>query len=152
MNPAFFSRIFVISLVLASVAGVFFYLEQGQYTKSAKQCDIDGMHNCSVMFKQQPLSVQFLTPIELEEELIAKITVPTTLSLENIWAQGVNMYMGKAAVIVTLNKETIDSRVYKSKLFLGACSEPNMRWQLVVQAKDVRGKIHSYFFNFQTHY
>ncbi|MDU0355096.1 hypothetical protein RS130_15380 [Paraglaciecola aquimarina] len=60
--------------------------------------------------------------------------------------------MGKTAVIIDSSKTIGSYHHHLSQLFLGACSEPNMKWQLVVQIVDSEQNIQSYFFNFETHY
>jgi hypothetical protein len=108
------------------------------------------LSECSLNVGEQKLSVKFAQTIELEEELSLEINIPNTQILKNVWVQGVNMYMGKTPVIVESNYVQNESVVHQGKLFLGACSESNMIWQLIVQTKDIRNNTHTYFFNFKT--
>ncbi|WP_158968910.1 hypothetical protein [Paraglaciecola sp. L3A3] len=152
MNLSFFSKILIILLVLSSIFGVFLYFHNDKYIIPSSQCDIDGMRVCRLINDQKILSVQFTQPIELEEELNLLIKVPESVVLHQTWVQGINMYMGKSAVMVESTYSEAGGLAYQSKLFLGACSEPDMKWQLVVQTKDSEQNIQSYFFNFETHY
>ena len=53
-----------------------------------------------------------------------------------MWVQGINMYMGKSAVLTDSIYLEDGKKVYNARLFLGACSEPLMRWQLIIQTID----------------
>jgi len=98
----------------------------------------------------QQISVQFLQQIEVEEEIALSIELPKNTKIEKMWVQGLNMYMGKSAVI-TDNIYVQDTRkVYNARLFLGSCSEPAMRWQMIVETSNDSGLQQSWFFNFST--
>ncbi len=76
--------------------------------------------------------------------------MPDSLQLNSAWVQGVNMYMGKTALMIDSVVNQGEQVDYLASLFLGACSEPKMKWQLVVQGQDKAGQTHSFFFNFMT--
>ena len=67
-----------------------------------------------------------------------------------MWVQGINMYMGKNAVLADSTYAKEAKKVYNARLFLGACSEPAMRWQLIIQTTDNNELEQSWFFNFST--
>lgn len=96
------------------------------------------------------VELTFLQNIELEEELKLEFTLPTSLKLVGTWVQGINMYMGKTALIIDSSQNRGLQEVYQASLFLGACSEPNMKWQLVLQGQNSSGEKQSFFFNFST--
>ena len=82
--------------------------------------------------------------------LICPATYVNDTKIKQMWVQGINMYMGKNAVIVDSVYAKEMKKVYNAHLFLGACSEPKMRWQLIVQTTDNDEIVKSWFFNFST--
>ena len=94
--------------------------------------------------------MQFLQEIKVEEELLLTITVPNNTKIKQMWVQGINMYMGKSAVISDSIYAEEGKKIYKARLYLGSCSEPAMRWQLVIQTEDDTQLEQSWFFNFST--
>lgn len=150
MNPTFFTRILLPLLVFAAAIGIFLNYTDSLSIKSTKQCNIDLTQECVVFSNNQQISVQFLQEIELEEELALKITIPNSTKIKQMWVQGVNMYMGKSAVLTDSIYVEETKKVYNGHLFLGACSEPLMRWQLIIQTEDNTQVEQSWFFNFST--
>lgn len=89
-------------------------------------------------------------PIPLEEELTVTLSIPIQRVFQRAWIEGVNMYMGKLPVVVE-GSHTIGTHVsYDAITFLGSCSEPNMRWRMVVEVAEGNGRTERLFFNFQT--
>ncbi|MCF2947068.1 hypothetical protein L0668_03050 [Paraglaciecola aquimarina] len=155
MNPSFFNRILVSLLIFSALVGVFLFLNQSPLNNSPNQCVVDENSYCSITLGQELVYVRFLQEIELEEELQVQISLPKSHFLRSAWVQGVNMYMGKTPVIIN-QKLTIEGgegeNSYQGVLFLGACSEPNMRWQLIVQTKDLNQTTQVFLVNFKTYY
>ena len=110
----------------------------------------DLTQECIVFDQDQQISVQFLQEIEVEEKISLTITTKTDAKIKKMWVQGVNMYMGKNAVLVDSMYAKEMKKVYNAHLFLGSCSEPEMRWQLIVQTTDNNELEQSWFFNFST--
>jgi hypothetical protein len=130
--------------------GIFLSYTTSISTQPKKQCDIEKTLPCVVFNNGQQISVQFLQQIEVEEEITLSIELPKNTKIEKMWVQGLNMYMGKSAVI-TDNIYVQDTRkVYNARLFLGSCSEPAMRWQMIVETSNDSGLQQSWFFNFST--
>lgn len=150
VNPSFFNRILVSLLVFSSLVGVFLYFNQALMNNSANQCVIGESNFCSIKNDKQDLSIRFLQNIELEEEISLEITINKELTFDKAWVQGVNMYMGKTPIIIESQETQGMYKIHTGVLFLGACSEPKMRWQLIVQTKDSRNQVNSHFFNFKT--
>ena len=150
MNPTFFARILLPLLVFAAVIGIFLNYTDSSSIKSTKQCNIDLTQECVVFNNGQQISVQFLQKIEVEEELLLKITVPDNTKIKRMWVQGINMYMGKNAVLTDSVYVEDTKKVYNARLFLGSCSEPVMRWQLIIQTENDMQAEQSWFFNFMT--
>lgn len=137
-------------LVFTAAVGVFLNYTDSLPVKSTKQCNIDLTQECFVFDNNQQISVQFLQQIEIEEELQLTVKVPISTNITQMWVQGVNMYMGKSAVLTDSVFVEAGQRVYNARLFLGACSEPAMRWQLIIQTIDDTSSEKSWFFNFST--
>ena len=150
MNPTFFARILLPLLVSTAAVGIFLNYTDSSHIRTTKQCNIDLTQECVVFDNGQQISVQFLQKIELEEELSLIITVPNNTKIKQMWVQGINMYMGKNAVIVDSVYAKKQQKDYNARLFLGSCSEPAMRWQLIIQTSDENQSEQSWFFNFAT--
>jgi hypothetical protein len=150
LNPTFFARISFPLLVFAAVVGIFLNYTDSSNIKETKQCNIDLIQECVVFDNGQQISVRFLQKIEVEEELLLTITVPNNTKIEKMWVQGINMYMGKNAIISDSVYVKEEQKVYNARLFLGSCSEPLMRWQLIIQTTSNDELVQSWFFNFST--
>jgi hypothetical protein len=118
--------------------------------RPTKQCNINLTQECVVFDDVQRISVRFLQEIEVEEELLFTITVPNNTNVKKMWVQGINMYMGKSAALTDSIYADEGKKVYNSRLFLGSCSEPAMRWQLIIQTTDEKQAEQFWFFNFST--
>jgi len=150
LNPTFFIKILLPLLVFAASIGLLLNYTDSLPVKSTKQCNIDLTQECVVFDNNQLISVQFLQEVEVEEELLLIIKLPHNVKIKQMWVQGINMYMGKSAVLTDSIYEEDNKKVYKARLFLGACSEPSMKWQLIIQTIDEIQTEQSWFFNFST--
>ena len=150
MNPNLFAKIFLPLLVFTAAIGIYLNYTDSPPIKSTKQCNIDPTQECVVFYNDQQISVRFLQEIEVEEELLLTITIPNNTNVKKMWVQGINMYMGKSAVLSDYVYVNEGEKVYNARLFLGSCSEPAMRWQLVIQTADANQTEQSWFFNFST--
>lgn len=150
MNPTFFARILLPLLIFSAAIGIYLNYTDSPPIKSTKQCNIDLTQECFVFDNNQQVSVQFSQEIEVEEELFLTITVPSHVKISQMWVQGINMYMGKNAVLTDSIYAEEGKMVYNARLFLGSCSEPEMRWQLIIQTTDDKQSQQSWFFNFST--
>jgi hypothetical protein len=150
LNPTFFAKILLPLLIIAAAVGIFLNYTDPPVIKSTKQCNIDLTQECVVFDNGQQISVRFLQEVEVEEELSLTIRIPSNTQVKRMWVQGINMYMGKSAVLTDSIYAEEDKKVYNARLFLGSCSEPLMRWQLVIQTTDDNGLDQSWFFNFAT--
>jgi hypothetical protein len=130
--------------------GIFLSYADPTDTESKKQCNINKTQECSVFDNGQQISIQFLSEIEVEEEITMTIKLPKNTKIEAMWVQGVNMYMGKNAIITDSIYEQGTKKVYNARLFLGSCSEPAMKWQMIIQTSINDELKKSWFFNFST--
>ncbi|MFQ3189705.1 MAG: hypothetical protein ACI936_000830 [Paraglaciecola sp.] len=150
LNSTFFAKIILPFLVFAVMVGSFLNYTDSSDREETKQCNIDLTQECVVLDNGQQISVRFLQKIEVEEELLLTITVPNNTKIEKMWVQGINMYMGKNAVLSDSVYVIEEKKVYNGRLFLGSCSEPLMRWQLVIKTINNDELEQSWFFNFST--
>lgn len=150
MNPTYFAKILLPLLVFAAAIGLFLKYTDSPAVKSTKQCNIDLTQECVVFDNNQQISVQFKQEIAVEEELLLTVRLPKNASITQMWVQGINMYMGKNAVITDSVYADDGEKVYNARLFLGSCSEPAMRWQLIIETADDLHPPQSWFFNFST--
>lgn len=132
------------------IVGLVLSYSKPNNSDSSKQCHIDLGQECVLFHNNQEVSVQFLQAIEVEEELKLKISVPKQFKIVNMWVQGVNMFMGKHSIFTDAVSLELGQRVYSAHLFLGSCSEPKMKWQLIIQTQNSQKLVESWFFNFNT--
>lgn len=121
-----------------------------------KQCQADEERICHFGLSSeqtQQVIVKFAANVQVEELNELQVSVPTGYILEKTWIQGINMYMGQIAVFAAPESESTNNRPnhHRLQFFLGACSEPNMRWQLVLVIKKVSSQqLETFFVNFKT--
>ncbi|MFT2090858.1 hypothetical protein [Paraglaciecola sp. 2405UD69-4] len=151
MSPTFFTRTLITVAIILVVVGVLFNQSNTLSIKQSTQCNLNGANYCELTNQNTSVSVEFDQDIALEEELMLRIDLAPSLKIKQAWVQGINMYMGKTAVILQNINHESSKTSYHGVLFLGACSEPDMKWQLIVQTTDANGNTKSWFFNFETH-
>lgn len=137
--------------MISLLSGVYLYNSFSSPSYKGKQCYFEGTQ-CTLENQDQIIKVAFLNQqIEIEEELQLNIQYPAHFALNQAWVEGTNMFMGKMNVELSEPKLDGDNVMSNGVLFLGSCSEPNMRWRLVLEFK-VSGKTltEKYYFNFQT--
>ncbi len=151
LNISLFKQFFPIIVVIFLLSGLYLYNPLTNTVYSGKQCYFEGM-TCNLNHNDKLITVDFLNDIiEVEEELMINIGYPLDYHLANAWVEGTNMFMGK--INVELNDLNVSEErvINNGVLFLGSCSEPHMRWRLVLEF-NVSGKStpEKYYFNFQT--
>jgi len=150
LNTARFKQFIFLFLLLSVLTGLILSYTLFNTIESAKQCKIDLQQKCVLSSNEQQVSVQFMQAIELEEALQLRIEVAKDTEIIQMWVQGVNMYMGQHAVLTESVYVENNHKVYDSLLFLGACSETKMRWQLVIQTQKAQQDTEYWFYNFTT--
>lgn len=97
---------------------------------------------CALVKDSESFTVQFdQFPVEIEEELQVTFDYPERYVLKQAWVEGVNMFMGRSLIDFNAARFVSGSSVepdtpMSGALFLGSCSEPKMRWRLVVELED----------------
>ncbi|MGS2720109.1 hypothetical protein [Paraglaciecola aestuariivivens] len=150
MNRSLFNPFLLFLLIILVLIGLVLSSNQISPQQTNRQCTLISQQKCQLIVDEQKLSAQFLQPVALEEELNLKISLPTNTEIQAMWVQGINMYMGKHQLFTQSSYIENDQMVHLVQLFLGACSEPNMKWQLVIQTKQGTKPLESWFFNFET--
>lgn len=130
----------------------FLYNLQPANVVEGRQCAlVDG--KCALSFKQQQFSITISPqPIVLEEELTVDFIYPQKMQLTSAWVEGVNMFMGKTRILLSETIEDQQDKMTTGMLFLGSCSEANMRWRLVTEFKEdgSSAQPERLYFNFST--
>lgn len=142
LNFQAFLPMFALALLL-----FFAYLANQPDHSVGNQCQL-GRNGCEFSLgKGHKLRVEVGTfPLQLEETWPLILHYPTDWQLEEAWIEGVNMYMGKSPLIL------LTQGLEKTELegFLGSCSEPKMRWRMVIRLRDSAQAESRYYVNFQT--
>lgn len=134
----------------------------GVYLSQLTPSALQGGNQCSLAANTQCLFqttaksdalviVDFFHPPQLEEQNRITLSLPESFVFNDAWIQGVNMYMGKSPVLIENEDPIFSAAQINLMFFLGACSEPNMRWQLVLNIKKVSDqRVETFYINFQT--
>ncbi|MCU7554125.1 hypothetical protein OCL06_05905 [Alteromonas sp. ASW11-19] len=86
---------------------------------------------CDFQIAGKPARAEFITPVATEESVTVAFTLPSHISLQSVWIEGENMYMGQIPVLV----ENESENSWSGWFMLGSCSEPVMRWKMLVNIK-----------------
>lgn len=153
MNRIIITRFWPFALILLIICIVYVNSIFNVSAQKGAQCQLIGTDKCQVELNGVQFSGRFLQNAEVEEELSIELVYPSQYDLQQSYVQGVNMYMGQTALMNT-RVATIDNKtISENLLFLGACSERDMRWQLVLLfVNSATGDEKRVFFNFETHY
>lgn len=145
LNRINIKQIFWLFLLLALTLWVWLQpLPSNQQVGNSCKLD-DGFCQLSLDGVDYSLETEF-QQIPLEEEVKLELRFNDGLRPEKIWVEGINMYMGKIPVII----EQQDSGWLQGLFFLGSCSEPHMRWQLIAEFKTASGVKKQVRFLFET--
>jgi hypothetical protein len=131
--------ILFIALLAISLSGVY-YKNVNSSINPSRECDLT-VGKCTFVYKNDEISVNFLSPIVTEEEILLSIELPQELKLTEAWVEGVNMFMGKTPIM-----KTDDGYV----TFLGSCSLAKMQWQLNLNIENQNGQVKTYSAAFYT--
>jgi hypothetical protein len=127
--------------------------EQGGSTFS-KQCQLNENLRCQfnlTEYRNEKFLVNFSTKVLVEEQNTVQLLHPENWNLKQVWIQGVNMYMGKIAVLEKTELNQPANNTHSLWFFIGSCSEPHMRWQLIIELENRESlKTERFFVNFST--
>jgi hypothetical protein len=130
---------------------VFSVKQLGDKKPQDAQCHIEGTSRCNIQRQNKTFSLKLLIEPQVEEEISLLLEYPSNYSLSAAWVQGINMYMGRSALIIENTGSEGMLTFTNALFFLGACSEKNMRWQLVTTyTESISGEEINLFYNFST--
>jgi len=131
--------ILFVALLAISLAGVY-YKNVNSSGASQEDCDLN-LGKCTFVYGDDEISVNFLSPIVTEEEVLLSLELPPNVKLTEAWIEGLNMFMGKTPVIEEAGRYVT---------FLGSCNLDTMQWQLNMKVEDKNGQVTSYSAVFYT--
>lgn len=156
MNQSIKSILFLGAFVVLISLAVFLTGLEKTTETTGKQCSLDTTLMCqfnSVDTDAAQVIVKFLGKVQVEEQNQFQLIMSENLELAHAWIQGVNMYMGKIAVINTDQRAQENPDKHNLSFFIGSCSEPLMRWQLIIELDNkLTKKPERYFVNFNTEF
>jgi hypothetical protein len=124
-----------VALTIVVVMSVFFAKNYVNPTSVKDSfCDVTNQ-TCSFVLDGQTVSVYFQKPPQIEEQSILHIEGIGPDSIEGVSIQGVNMYMGTIPVVPDEKHQS----KWTGWTFLGACSEPKMQWELLIEINGREG-------------
>ncbi len=90
-----------------------------------------------------------ISPGQIPVETLLQLQLQSKQPLKQVTAEivGVSMYMGRIPLRFTFDD---NSGLWRSDFMLGACSDPNMIWQLRIQLTDTSGKVNQLNTEFQS--
>ena len=117
----------------------------------ANQCYLVS-YACELKVDNNSFNVEFdRFPLEVEEMTKITFSHSSDYLFDSGWVEGTNMFMGKMKLFTSsITKQDSNAQI-KLELFLGACSEPQMRWKLVLNLTHLEsGKSQRIIVFFQT--
>lgn len=131
-------RIFPIIVLFLILAVVYSTNQNKSAILYENQCYLTST-TCHLMLSDTEVVIEFSDfPLQVEEMSSVVITHASHFSLVQGWLEGTNMFMGRTTLFVTDTQSLEKTTENRGELFLGACSEPNMRWKLLLDLKDSR--------------
>lgn len=120
------------SLCVIGLLGLIFMsvisINDSAHTSSSTQsCDIT-IKPCVIALEQNNLKVEFAEPPQIEKQLRLRISSDSPVAIKEVSIRGINMYMG----VITVIEDSSTHFEWEGWTLLGACSEPNMIWQLTI--------------------
>ncbi|MFC3095701.1 hypothetical protein DRW07_07695 [Alteromonas sediminis] len=110
-----------------------------KYSRQPTARALEGPENCVIQDGQcefildnERVLVSFSPKPQIEEPLTIRFAGDSLKPIRSIHIEGANMYMGKTPVVA----ESQEKNKWKGWTMLGACSEPNMTWNMVVTFED----------------
>ncbi|WP_339770402.1 hypothetical protein [uncultured Paraglaciecola sp.] len=153
MNRLIIARFWPFALILLLICFTYLYSVKNVEQQKGTQCQLFETQTCVVSIQGLDFSGRLLRTAEVEEEINIELAYPSQYTLQQSYIQGINMYMGQTALINTASSAEDGVTTAQYLFFLGACSERDMRWQIVllfVNPATLDEK--RLFFNFDTHY
>ena len=122
-------------MTFAIILIIIYTLNTTSLEKKSYSCTVY-VQKCDIQLEEGPLQVVILEQLVVEELVPVKISLPTSLKINQIHIEGINMYMGKSPVHQISDIYTDLSSVqneWVGEFFLGSCALAQMEWRMVVQ-------------------
>ncbi|WP_346766552.1 hypothetical protein [Paraglaciecola sp. 20A4] len=153
MNRSIITRFWPFALILLLICFTYVYSVKNVQQQKGTQCQLFKTQTCVVSLQGLDFSGRLLQKAQIEEEIHIELVYPSQYTLQQSYIQGINMYMGQTALINTASSTKDGMTTSKNLFFLGACSERDMRWQLVLLFVNPATQDEKrLFFNFETHF
>jgi hypothetical protein len=137
-------------MVVLLVLGIFAYWYKTSQVTMEVSCHLDGA-SCTILGRDAEFKFSVAPfPIKTEERLIFTLHLEPGLGFDSAWIQGINMYMGRIPVLPIDSIEASQEGAVELESYLGSCSEPNMRWQMIINLSDTNGVIVTRYINFNS--
>jgi hypothetical protein len=151
LNRTHLYRFILPSSIILLLFIVLYLKQTGDIKTVDAQCQISGTSSCIIQRNNKKFSIKLSEKPKIEEEINLQLQYPISFELSKSWVQGVNMYMGRSALVVKNTESNSTTNITKALFFLGSCSEKNMLWQLVTVYKNTNtGQELTLFYNFST--
>lgn len=122
-------------MTFAIILIIIYTLNTTSLEKKSYSCTVY-VQKCDIQLEEGPLQVVILEQLVVEELVPVKISLPTSLKINQIHIEGINMYMGKSPVHQILEKDADTSSIqneWMGEFFLGSCALAKMEWRMVIQ-------------------
>lgn len=86
---------------------------------------------CHFILDEEQAYATFSAHPVTEESTTVRFHLPEKTQIQSVWVEGVNMYMGKIPVL----SEQVHPGEWTGWFMLGSCSEPEMRWKMLINIK-----------------
>lgn len=139
----------VITLLVFTIIIVIFAKQYIHENNTNHQSDIDGTcifseNQCEVRWRDIVIEATLSPQVMVEEEITLTVLFSQPVTVESLYIEGVNMYMGKIPIIMDIQEK----KHIQGWFMLGSCSEPAMTWRVSLKLKDRPQPV---FFEFTTY-
>ena len=135
-----------IAFALFLIVIIVFFALRGGVTDSTPPMGLDNHcefvnSQCSINHNNNVVLSTFSSIPEAETSITVNFSLPDVMEIDSVWIEGVNMYMGKVPVLV----EKTEPGEWSGWFMLGVCSEPVMRWKMIMYLENSNEPL-SFFF------
>ena len=128
----------IFGVAVVVIAAVWLYLSS--QTSSTNSCTMANQR-CDLTVAAGDVHITFDNPPRAEEQIGFELRVPKDVIVEDILLEGDDMYMGKVPVFIKANA----GRKLEGWFMLGSCSQPTMRWRMVIWLENRKDPLTIFF-------
>ncbi|WP_414830833.1 hypothetical protein [Alteromonas sp. H39] len=126
-------------IIIIILAGAVYFAQKQLDSPNENEAPLNGLGNqcefvnlrCHFTLDGQRASATFAEKPVTEESVTVLLHLPAEMEIQSVWIEGDNMYMGKIPVL----PDQIRPGEWEGWFMLGSCSEPVMRWKMLVNIK-----------------